>query len=145
MARSQPLSRAQFAHFHPLATRWMDNDVYGHVNNVVYYSYFDTAVNHYLIQSGVLQIGSSPVIGLVVETGCSYFVSVAFPDDIEVGLRVASLGNSSVRYELGIFRQGEDTTCALGHFVHVYVDAQTRRPVPLPDALRAALQPLLRG
>lgn len=117
----------------------MDNDVYGHVNNVVYYSYFDTAVNQYLMEQGVLRIGSSPVIGLVVDTGCSYFSSVAFPDALEIGLRVASMGKSSVRYELGVFRAGDQQASAQGHFVHVYVDAQTRRPTPLPDALRQAL------
>jgi len=117
----------------------MDNDVYGHVNNVVYYSYFDTVVNQYLVEQGVLDIEASPVIGLVVETGCRYFAPIAFPDLIHAGLRVARLGNSSVRYEIGIFRNEQDTACAQGHFVHVYVDRTSRRPAPLPQPLRAAL------
>lgn len=145
MSRPQPQARGDYAHLQPLSTRWMDNDAYGHVNNVVYYSYFDTAVNQYLMEQGVLQLGSSPVIGLVVETGCSYFSSVAFPDVLEIGLRVASIGTSSVRYELGVFRKGEQQASAQGHFVHVYVDAQTRRPTQLPDALRHALTRLTLG
>ncbi|HET8730180.1 MAG TPA: thioesterase family protein [Moraxellaceae bacterium] len=136
--------REAFAHFLPLATRWMDNDVYGHVNNVQYYSYFDTAVNHYLITSGWLDIHNGDVVGLVVETRCSYAASVAFPDELDVGLRVEKLGNSSVRYGIGIFRRGEPLAAAEGHFIHVYVDRQTNTPVRVPDALRAVLQPLLR-
>lgn len=142
MSRPKPLPRSAFAHFSTITTRWMDNDVYGHVNNVTYYSYFDTAANRYLIDSGVLDIEHSPIIGLVVETGCQYFSSLAFPDTVTTGLRVAHLGRSSVRYEIGIFREDETLTAAHGHFVHVYVDRQTRRPVALPDALRAALEPL---
>jgi len=142
MSRPLPRTRDDYAHFQPLATRWMDNDVYGHVNNVVYYSYFDTVVNQYLVAQGVLRIGDSPVIGLVVETGCSFFASVAFPDALDIGLRVASIGTSSVRYELGVFRQGQPQACAQGHFVHVYVDAHTRRPTALPDSLREALSRL---
>ncbi len=118
----------------------MDNDAYGHVNNVVYYSFFDTAVNRFLIDRGVLRIDSSPVIGLVVETGCRFHRPLAFPDAIEVGVRVAYLGTSSVRYELGIFRAGDDTASAEGHFVHVYVARDTRTPTPLPAEMRAALQ-----
>ncbi len=140
--RPQPGRRADFQHFHAIATRWMDNDVYGHVNNVIYYSWFDTAVNHYLVQRGVLDIERGEVIGLVIETQCNYFASVAFPDLIEVGIRVAHLGRSSVRYELGIFKAGEETAAAQGHFVHVYVDRGSRRPAALPEALRAALMPL---
>lgn len=120
----------------------MDNDAYGHVNNVVYYSYFDTAVNEYLIGQGALDIGKSEVIGLVVETQCRYFSPVAFPDTIHVGVRVAHMGNSSVRYELGIFRNDDDVAAAQGHFVHVYVDRASNRPTPLPQALRNALEPL---
>lgn len=135
--------RAAFAHFMPLATRWMDNDVYGHVNNVQYYSYFDTAVNHYLITSGWLDIHHGEVVGLVVETRCSYAASIAFPDELDIGLRVEKLGNSSVRYGIGIFRRGEALAAAEGHFVHVYVDRQTNTPVRVPEALRAVLQPLL--
>lgn len=117
----------------------MDNDVYGHVNNVTYYSYFDTVVNQYLLEQGVLKIGESAVIGLVVDTGCQYFSSLAFPDAIEAGLRVAKLGNSSVRYEVGIFLKDAEVASAQGHFVHVYVDAENRRPVALPQGLRVAL------
>ena len=136
--------RAAYAHFLPLATRWMDNDVYGHVNNVQYYSYFDTAVNHYLITSGWLDIHNGDVVGLVVETRCSFAASVAFPDELDVGLRVEKLGNSSVRYGIGIFRRGEPLAAAEGHFIHVYVDRETNKPVRVPEALRAVLQPLLR-
>ncbi len=140
--RPQAGRRADFPHFHPIQTRWMDNDVYGHVNNVVYYSWFDTAVNHYLVAQGVLDIEHGSVIGLVIETRCNYFASVAFPEQVEVGVRVAHLGRSSVRYELGIFKAGEETAAAQGHFVHVYVDRQSRRPVELPAALRQVLEHL---
>lgn len=143
-AKNPAETRDAFAHFHAIATRWMDNDAYGHVNNVNYYSYFDTAVNQYLIAQGALDIGKSAVIGLVVETQCRYFSPVAFPDMIHVGVRVAHLGNSSVRYELGIFRNEEEVAAAQGHFVHVYVDRATNRPVALPQLLRSALAPLLR-
>lgn len=142
MSRPAPRPRTDFRSFLPIGTRWMDNDVYGHVNNVTYYSYFDTAVNRYLIEAGALDIAASPVIGLVVETGCQYFSSIAFPDELEAALRVARLGNSSVRYEVGIFKRGEPLCAAHGHFVHVYVDRHTRRPVPLPADLRRALEPL---
>lgn len=135
--------REAFAHFMPLATRWMDNDVYGHVNNVQYYSYFDTAVNHYLIKSGWLDIHGGEVVGLVVETRCSYAASVAFPDELDVGLRVEKIGNSSVRYGIAIFRRGEDLAAAEGHFIHVYVDRQSNAPVRVPDALREVLAPLV--
>jgi len=117
----------------------MDNDVYGHVNNVVYYSYFDTVVNQYLIDQGVLRIDSAPVIGLVIETRCNYFQPVCFPDLVHAGLRVAHMGTSSVRYDIGLFRGDDATAAAQGHFVHVYVDRHSRRPVPLPEAMRAAL------
>lgn len=135
--------REAYAHFMPLATRWMDNDVYGHVNNVQYYSYFDTAVNHYLIQSGWLDIQGGEVVGLVVETRCSYAASVAFPDELDVGLRVEKIGNSSVRYGIAIFRRGEDLAAAEGHFIHVYVDRKSNAPVRVPDALREVLAPLV--
>lgn len=120
----------------------MDNDAYGHVNNVVYYSWFDTVVNEYLIRYGVLDIAASPVVGLVVETRCSYFSELAFPQAVTAGLRVGHLGTSSVRYEIGIFSEGADLASAQGHFVHVYVDRATRRPVPLPASLRDALERL---
>ncbi|HYW13292.1 MAG TPA: thioesterase family protein [Longimicrobium sp.] len=144
MSRRPPAARGEFTHFLALPTRWMDNDVYGHVNNVVYYSFFDTAVNRFLIDRGVLRIDASPVIGLVVETGCRYHRPLAFPDTVEVGIRVAHLGTSSVRYELGIFRHGDDTAAAEGHFVHVYVDRDARTPTPLPAATRAALETIHR-
>ncbi|MEH6650510.1 MAG: thioesterase family protein [Motiliproteus sp.] len=133
-------TRADYRHFITIPTRWMDNDVYGHVNNVQYYSYFDTAVNRYLIDQGVLDIRSSEVIGLVVETQCKYYRSIAFPEDVIAGVSVAKLGNSSVRYEVGLFKEGDNDAVAQGHFVHVYVDRTTQRPVPLPAALRAALE-----
>jgi acyl-CoA thioester hydrolase len=143
MSKPQPEPRSRYRHFLTIPTRWMDNDVYGHVNNVVYYSYFDTVVNEYLIAQDVLDIEHSQVIGLVVETGCQYFASIAFPDVVAAGLRVAKLGNSSVRYELGIFRNDDEQTCAQGHFVHVYVDRDSRRPTALPARLRAALEKLV--
>ena len=125
--------RSAFRLFRPVATRWMDNDAYGHVNNVHYYSYFDSAVNGWLIENGLLAIAESPVIGLVVESSCTYFESVAFPDALEAGIAVAHLGRSSVRYRIGIFKSGADEAVAQGHFVHVYVDRATRRPVEIPD------------
>ncbi|BCF96518.1 thioesterase [Paraburkholderia sp. PGU19] len=143
MNKPAPAPRTAYPHFLSIATRWMDNDVYGHVNNVVYYSYFDTVVNEYLIRSGVLDIERGTTIGLVVETQCNYFVPIVFPDRIDAGLRVVRLGTSSVRYEVGLFREGDAEPAAQGHFVHVYVDRDTRRPVALPDSLRAALEPLL--
>lgn len=142
MSRPQPISRHDYNVFIPIQTRWMDNDVYGHVNNVTYYSYFDTAVNHYLIQQGVLDFESGSTIGLVVETGCQYFASIAFPDALEAGLRVTHIGRSSVRYEVGIFKLGDAETRAAGHFVHVYVDRENRRPAAIPAEFLAALKPL---
>jgi acyl-CoA thioester hydrolase len=135
--------RAAFPHFLAIPTRWMDNDVYGHVNNVNYYSFFDTAVNRFLIERGVLDIHEGQVVGFVVETSCSYFSSIAFPDTVHVGVRVAKLGNSSVRYELALYRNDEALPAAAGHFVHVYVDRGSNRPVPIPDATRAVLQTLV--
>lgn len=140
--KPQPEPRASYRAFHEITTRWEDNDVYGHVNNVVYYSYFDTVVNAYLIEQGVLNPERSDTIGLVIETQCNYFAPLSFPDLVVAGLRVARLGNTSVRYEVGLFRGDAQEAAAQGHFVHVYVDRETRRPVPLPDALRAVLEPL---
>ncbi len=140
--RPQAEPRSAYAHIRSLSTRWMDNDVYGHINNVVYYSFFDTAVNGYLIEAGALDIHAGEVIGLVIETQCNYFAPLAFPQTIEAGLRVAHLGKSSVRYEVGLFAQGEELCAARGHFVHVYVDRDSRRPVALPAALLQALQRL---
>lgn len=145
MERPTPHAIADFPHVLAITTRWMDNDVYGHVNNVVYYSFFDTVVNRYLIEQGALDFEKGAVIGLVVETKCNYFRPLAFPDTVRAGLRVAHQGTSSVRYEVGLFRNDEDTACAQGHFVHVYIDRATNRPVPLPDVLRKALAPLLQG
>jgi acyl-CoA thioester hydrolase len=123
-------------------TRWMDNDAYGHVNNVVYYSFFDTAVNRWLIERGVLDIETSGAIGLVVETGCRYFRPLTFPDRVTVGLRVAHIGNSSVQYEIALFRNDDREAAAAGRFVHVYTDRATRRPTAIPDAVRHALAAL---
>lgn len=141
-AKPQPEPRAAYRAFRTITTRWMDNDVYGHVNNVVYYSWFDTAVNAHLIEQGALDIHGGQTIGLVIETQCNYFAPLAFPQSIEAGIRVARLGTSSVRYEVGLFAAGEPLTAAKGHFVHVYVDRATRRPVPLPAALRQVLESL---
>jgi acyl-CoA thioester hydrolase len=135
--------RQHYLNFSAVPTRWEDNDIYGHVNNVVYYSFFDTAVNRYLIEAGALDIHAGAVIGLVVETHCNYFAPLAFPQTVEAGLRVAHIGRSSVRYEVGLFGQGEPLSAAAGHFVHVYVDRATRSPVDLPQPLLAALQALL--
>jgi acyl-CoA thioester hydrolase len=138
-----PETRDLYRRFLTIPTRWMDNDVYGHVNNVVYYSYFDTVVNEYLVSSGSLDIEKSRVIGLVVETRCRFFKPITFPDTVHAGLRVARLGNSSVRYEIGLFRNNEDSAAAQGHFVHVYVDREGRRPAALPPEMREALERIL--
>jgi acyl-CoA thioester hydrolase len=139
-ARRAPEPRSAFAAFSPITTRWMDNDVYGHVNNVVYYSFFDTAVNGLLIAAGALDIHAGAVIGLVVETQCNYFAPIAFPQAVTAGVRVARLGGSSVRYEIGLFADEAPLSAASGHFVHVYVDRATRRPVPLPGPLAQVLR-----
>ena len=141
--REAPETKDQYPHLLTVPTRWKDNDVYGHVNNVVYYSYFDTVVNGYLISSGALDIEESSVIGLVVETQCRYFKPITFPDAVHAGLRVARLGKSSVRYEIGIFRNDEETAAAQGHFVHVYVDRESRRPTTLPPVMGEALERIL--
>jgi acyl-CoA thioester hydrolase len=138
----QALPRSAYPVFRTITTRWMDNDAYGHVNNVVYYSWFDTAVNAYLIEQGVLDIHHGASIGLVVETQCNYFAPLAFPQTIEAGIRVAHQGTSSVRYEVGLFAQDEPMTAARGHFVHVYVDRIHRRPLPLSAAFQTVLETL---
>ena len=138
-SRPEPEHRTAYRYFRRIPTRWMDNDVYGHVNNVVYYSYFDTVVNTFLVHEGGLDIESGPIIGLCVESHCRYLASVAFPDLLDAGLRVAKIGRSSVKYEVGIFRAGEKSAAAQGHFVHVFVDRVSRRPVDLPERMRAAL------
>jgi acyl-CoA thioester hydrolase len=134
-----PHRRDEYRHFHPITTRWMDNDAYAHVNNVVYYSWFDTVVNAYLIRAGVLDIETSPVIGLVVETHCNYFSPLAVPQTV-AALRVAHLGTSSVRYEIALFAGESGVASAQGHFVHVYVDRASLTAVPISEAMRAVLE-----
>jgi acyl-CoA thioester hydrolase len=133
-------TRADYRAFRTIQTRWMDNDVYGHMNNVVHYSLFDTAVNGWLIEKGVLDLHGGDQIGLVVETGCRYRAELAFPDVVTAGLRVGRLGSSSVRYEVGLFRNEDQEAAAEGYFIHVYVDRMSRRPKPLNRALREALE-----
>jgi acyl-CoA thioester hydrolase len=135
--------RDDYRHFQPITTRWHDNDVYGHVNNVTYYSFFDSAVNRYLIEVGGLNIHNGNVVGFVVSSSCDYFASIAFPEFIEIGLRVGKLGNSSVQYELAVFKAGEDEACAAGRFVHVFVDRSSNLPVSIPENLRASMTVLL--
>jgi acyl-CoA thioester hydrolase len=134
--------RHVYPFFTRITSRWMDNDVYGHINNSVYYGFFDTAVNSYLIDRGALDIHAGGVIGLVVETHCNFFAPLQYPNTVEAGLRVARVGTSSVRYEIGLFADAAASSAASGYFVHVYVDRATRRPVALPAALVAALAPL---
>ncbi|MCB1548912.1 MAG: acyl-CoA thioesterase [Hyphomicrobiaceae bacterium] len=138
-------TRADYPHHLAIPTRWMDNDLYGHVNNVVYYSYFDTLLNRYLIDHGGFDIHNAGVIGIAVETFCRFHRSFAYPEVVDGGLRVGHLGTSSVRYEIGLFGQGDDTARAEGHFVHVFVDRSTQRPVPIPDPIRAALARIRRS
>ena len=142
MSRPPAETRSAVAHFHRIETRWKDNDVFGHVNNVVYYSYFDTEVNAFLIEHGVLDLQRSTIVGLVAETQCRYYSSIAFPDTVYVGLRLAHLGTSSIRYEVGIFRNDDPVAAAQGYFVHVYVDRESNRPVPMPAALVKAAEQL---
>jgi len=139
-----PLTRADFPHFLEISTRWMDNDVYGHINNVVYYSFFDTVVNRYLIDNGALDFKAGKVVGLVVETSCSYFKPIAYPDRVTAAVSVAHLGNSSVRYRVAVFRNDDKEAAAQGHFTHVYVERATNKPVPLPDVLKTALAKIAR-
>jgi acyl-CoA thioester hydrolase len=143
MDMQSALTRADFPHFLALATRWMDNDIYGHVNNVVYYSYFDTVVNEHLVRAGGLDIREGPTIGLVVETCCRFHRPLSFPGVVDAGLRVVRLGNSSVKYEIALFAAGENGPAATGYFVHVWVDRVTNRPTTVPDRIRAALGPLI--
>src|SRR5437016_5072109 len=139
MPSPTPHSRADYPHHLPIATRWMDNDVYGHVNNVVYYAYFDTVINRWLVDEGGLDIQGGDIIGLCVDSRCVYLRPVAFPDALTAGLRVAHLGRSSVRYEIAIFKDGDDAAVAQGEFVHVFVERARRRPVAIPERVRAAL------
>ena len=141
--RPQAEPRSAYKAFRTVSTRWSDNDIYGHVNNVVYYSWFDTAINGLLIERGALDIHAGKVIGLVVETQCNYFAPLAFPEPVVAGVRVAHIGSSSVRYEIALFPGNEDQLCAAkGHFIHVYVDRATRRPTPLPPQLLCVLETL---
>lgn len=142
MSRPEAPRRGDYRIFYPIATRWGDNDVYGHVNNVVYYAWFDCAVNRYLMEAGGLDYEGDGTVGFVVSSGCEYLAPVRFPEAVEAGLRVDRLGGSSVRYGVGIFRAGEDSACAFGHFVHVFVDRTSNRSVPIPGALRDALEAL---
>ena len=143
MTSESPIeTRNRYRHLSTIDTRWMDNDAYGHVNNVVYYSFFDTVVNRWLIERGVLNIATSPAIGLVIETQCRYFAPITFPDRVTAGLRVAHLGTSSVRYEIGLFRNEDTEPAAVGHFVHVYVERVSRKSTPIPAAIREALTTL---
>ena len=143
--KSPPPKRNDFRAFESIQTRWYDNDVYQHVNNVTYYAFFDTAVNKILVDRGVLRIADSPVVGLVVETQCKYFSPIAFPDLVHVGVCTRHIGSSSVRYEIGIFRNDEQQASAVGHFVHVYVDRRSQRPVPIPEPIRRVLTDLYRA
>ncbi len=135
--------RGRYPHFVAIQTRWSDNDLYGHVNNVTYYSYFDTVVNRYLIEEGGLDIFNGAHIGIAVETMCRFRKPIAYPEPIDAGLRVGKLGTSSVRYEVGIFRRGDDEAAAVGHFVHVFVKRTSGKPVPIPGSVRAALERIL--
>ena len=143
MIRLEPDKKLNYLYFMDIPTRWMDNDVYLHVNNVVYYSFFDTAVNHYLIENKVLDIKESSIIGLVVETQCNYFSPIEFPEIIKAGIRVSKLGKSSVRYEIGLFVKNNALASAQGHFVHVYVNRGSRKAMPIPSKMRSALQKIL--
>lgn len=143
--RHGPPGRAAFSRFVPLATRWSDNDAYGHLNNVIYYSLFDTAVNAILIEAGLLDPTESPIVGIVVETNCRYFSSLSYPDLTEVGVAVEHLGRTSVRYHLGVFKAGAPAAAAAGRFTHVYVDRQTNRPFPIPEGHRELMETLTVG
>ena len=140
MSDAQIETRARYPHFLVIPTRWMDNDVYGHVNNVVYYSYFDTVINAYLVRAGGLDIQGSPVVGVCAESTCRYRAPFAFPEPVEAGLRVGHLGRTSVRYEIGLFKEGADEAAAQGHFVHVFVERAAMTTAPIPEGIRAALE-----
>jgi acyl-CoA thioester hydrolase len=145
MAETQHEIRERYPHFLAIPTRWIDNDVYGHVNNVRYYEFFDTVINRYLIVAGGLDIHTDDVIGIAVETMCRFHRPIVFPDIVDAGLRVAKIGTSSVRYEVGLFRSGDALPAATGHFVHVFVTRTTQRPTPIPDRIRTALERVLVG
>jgi acyl-CoA thioester hydrolase len=137
-----PPFRAAYPAFLAIPTRWMDNDTYGHVNNVTYYAYFDTVVNEHLVRAGELDIRNGGAIGIVVETACRFHKPLSFPETVDAGMRVVRVGHSSVTYEIGLFRAGDDEAAATGRFVHVWVDRQHRRPIAVPATVRAALAPL---
>ena len=143
MSKPQVPGRAEYKVFYPITTRWSDNDIYGHVNNVTYYSYFDTAANRYLIEEGGLDINDGRIVGFVVKSGCEYHSPITYPEAVEAGVRVDRLGNSSVQYGIAIFRQGEEQAAAHGYFVHVFVEREHNKSVPIPGGLRAALERLL--
>ncbi len=143
MTVTEQETRDNYKQFYPVTTRWMDNDYYGHVNNVTYYSYFDTAANQYLIEQGGLDLKNASVIGVVVNSSCTYKSSVAYPQRLEAGLRVDRLGNSSVQYGLAIFAESADQASAFGHFVHVFVNRETNQSVPIPADIRTALEKIL--
>ena len=136
-------TRANYKHFHPIQTRWNDNDIYGHVNNVLYYAYFDTAVNMFLVERGGFNPQTAVAIGICPETHCNYHKPVAYPHRLDAGLRITRLGRSSVRYEIAIFIEGEEEAAATGHFVHVFVDRENRMPVPIPTFIREAMETIL--
>lgn len=143
MPEKPQISRTEYLHFLALPTRWMDNDIYGHVNNALYYAFFDTTINEYLIAEGGLDITAGAVVAFAAESQCQYLRPLAFPGVIDIGLRVGKLGNSSVRYELAIFKQNKTYAAATGYFVHVFVDRETQRPVPIPKPIRTALARLM--
>ncbi len=143
MSHTPPTSRSDYPHFLAIPTRWKDNDLYGHVNNVVYYSYFDTVINDYLIRVGGLDIHDSPIIGVCAESFCRFKASFAFPETVEAGMRVGELRSRSVRYEIGLFKEGVEEAAAAGHFVHVFVERETMSPTPIPEAMRDALERLV--
>lgn len=142
MSKPEIPTREDYRVFYPITTRWSDNDIYGHVNNVTYYSYFDSAANRYLIEEGGLDISDGRIVGYVVNSGCHYHAPVTYPEPIEAGLRVDRLGNSSVQYGIAIFREGEQRAAAHGHFVHVFVERAENKSVPIPENLRRALEKL---
>jgi acyl-CoA thioester hydrolase len=140
MSKPAPPTREDYKIFYPISTRWSDNDIYGHVNNVTYYSYFDTAANRYLIEEGGLDISDGTIVGYVVNSGCEYHAPITYPESVEAGVRVDRLGNSSVQYGIAIFREGEEVAAAHGHFVHVFVEREKNRSVSIPENLRIALE-----
>lgn len=142
MTKATPTTLKDYKYIVPITTRWKDNDIYGHVNNVTYYAYFDTVANQYLIEEGGLDIHKDPVVGFVVNSGCNYYAPIAFPDKLQGGLKVNRLGNSSVEYGIAIFKEGKTQAVADGHFVHVFVEKATNKSVPIPEPIKTALMKL---